>query len=68
MTDQIDRIEERLAHLIAQIDDLSDVVARQDRTIDTLTAQVARLMQREATREADNSGAHLYADERPPHY
>ncbi|SIS60113.1 SlyX protein [Roseivivax lentus] len=68
MTDAIDRIEERLAHLIAQIEDLSDVVARQDRTIDTLSGKVELLMRREASRDADGSGAHLYGDERPPHY
>ncbi len=68
MTDQTQRIEERIAHLMAQIEDLSDVIARQDRAIDTLTAQVAMLMQREAGREAEGGGAHLYGDERPPHY
>ncbi|ETX30118.1 SlyX family protein [Roseivivax isoporae] len=61
-------LEERLAHLIRQVDDLSDVVARQDTEIARLTARVARLMQREAEREADGSGGHVYGDERPPHY
>ncbi|MHA6326907.1 SlyX family protein [Roseivivax sp. CAU 1753] len=68
MTDPTQRIEERLAHMMAQIDDLSDTVARQDREIATLTARLARLMARAAEQDADQTGAHLYADDRPPHY
>lgn len=44
-------IEERLAHLERLADDLSDVVARQDREIDALKARVAFLLDREAGRE-----------------
>ena len=42
--------EERLAHLIRAVDDLSEVVARQDRENDELRAQVASLARREADR------------------
>lgn len=61
-------IEERLAHLLRTVDDLSDVVARQDREIETLTARVALLMQREAERQADGAEGAVFADARPPHY
>lgn len=61
-------IEEKLAHLIRTVDDLSDVVARQGREIDRLTARVEMLMQREAEREAQGSGGVILGDERPPHY
>jgi len=60
--------EERLAHLIRAVDDLSDVVARQDRDIATLTRRVEMLMQREASREADAGAAVVMGNERPPHY
>jgi SlyX protein len=60
-------IEERLAHLLRTVDDLSDVVARQDREIATLKAQVALLMQREAERQADGEEGAVLADARPPH-
>jgi SlyX protein len=62
-------LEERIAHLIRSVDDLSDVVARQAREIDRLTARVALLMAREAEREAEGGGGALpLADERPPHW
>ena len=61
-------IEERLAHLMRSVDDLSDVVARQDREIVQLRAQVDRLILREAEREAEATGGIVLGDERPPHY
>ncbi|QGX99715.1 SlyX family protein [Roseovarius faecimaris] len=62
------KTEETLAHLIRTVDELSDVVAAQQREIDVLTRRVAMLMQREAEREADGSGGVVLGDERPPHY
>jgi len=61
-------LEERLAHLIHTVDELSDVVARQQAEIDRLTRRVEMLMQREASREAEGSGGVVFGDERPPHY
>ncbi|WP_212525067.1 SlyX family protein [Actibacterium sp. MT2.3-13A] len=61
-------LEERIAHLIAAVDDLSDVVARQQREIDVLTRRVAMLMQREAEREVDLGGTIPLADQKPPHW
>lgn len=61
-------IEERLAHLIRAVDDLSEVVARQDREIDRLRALVDMLIQREAARQSDSDGGVILGDERPPHY
>jgi SlyX protein len=67
MDDSIARLEEKVAHLIKVTDELSDVIARQDREIDRLTRRVALLMEREASREAE---ALLTppANEKPPHY
>ena len=60
-------LEERMAHLIRAVDDLSDVVARQQAEIDCLTRRVAMLMEREAEREAAGEGA-AEANQRPPHW
>ena len=66
-------LEERIAHLTRILDDLSDVVARQQGEIDTLTRRVQMLMVREGEREAAQdsglgSGAVLGDDQPPPHW
>lgn len=61
-------IEEKLAHLIRAVDDLSDVVARQDREIDRLRLRVEMLLTREAARQGESDGGVILGDERPPHY
>jgi SlyX protein len=61
-------LEEKLAHLMRTVDDLSDVVARQQTEIDRLTRRVEMLIQREADREEELSGGVIISDERPPHY
>ncbi|THH36072.1 SlyX family protein [Aliishimia ponticola] len=61
-------IEEKLAHLTRIVDDLSDVVARQDKEIDRLRTKVERLILREAERESEAPGGVVLGDERPPHY
>jgi SlyX protein len=66
MTGTMD-LEERIAHLTRMVEDLSDVVARQSREIDRLSARVALLMEREAEREAE-AGGPPSADQRPPHW
>lgn len=62
----MEKIEEKIAHLEALVDDLSDIVARQDKELAALRAQTAMLMEREAAREAD--GGVILGDEQPPHY
>jgi SlyX protein len=61
-------IEEKIAHLTRAVDDLSDIVARQEAEIATLTRRVHMLMQREGEREAQGTGGVALGDERPPHY
>lgn len=61
-------LEEQLAHLSRTVDDLSDIVARQEGEISKLIHRVQMLMEREAGREADAGGAAMMADQRPPHY
>lgn len=62
-------LEERIAHLTRTMEELSDVVARQQDEIDTLTRRVQMLMQREAEREAaQGSGVAMGDDLPPPHW
>lgn len=67
MSDQTN-LEEQLAHLTRTVDELSDVIARQEGEISKLTYRVAILMEREASREMDAGGSVPLADQRPPHY
>ncbi|MEX3016534.1 SlyX family protein [Gymnodinialimonas hymeniacidonis] len=62
------RLEEQVAHLTKTVDEMSEVVARQDAEIAVLTRRVEMLMQREAEREVDASGTVPLADQKPPHW
>ncbi|APX12443.1 SlyX family protein [Tateyamaria omphalii] len=64
----MEKLEEQIAHLQRTVDELSDVVARQETEIALLTRRVQMLMEREAQREADGGGGMVIGDERPPHY
>jgi SlyX protein len=64
--DKTDILEERVAHLIRSVEDLSDVVARQSGEIDRLTRLVTMLAAREAERE--DAGDAPAANQRPPHW
>jgi SlyX protein len=61
------RLEEQIAHLTRVTDDLSEVVARQEREIARLSRLVGLLAEREAEREA-TGGAIPLADQKPPHW
>lgn len=65
--ERLDSVEERMAHLIRAVEDLSDVVTRQGREIDTLTRRVQMLMEREAERESQGMGS-VEANVPPPHW
>ena len=62
--DRIESLEERIAHLIRMVEDLSDVVARQTGEIDRLNRLTQLLAEREADREA--AGDSPAANVRPP--
>jgi len=62
------KLEEMVAHLVRVVDDLSDVVARQEDEIATLTRRVAMLMNRAAERELAEGGTVPLADQKPPHW
>lgn len=65
--DKHERLEEMVAHLTRVTEDLSEVVARQEREILRLSRRVGLLMEREAEREAEGGTIPL-ADQRPPHW
>ena len=65
--DKLQTVEERVAHLQRVVEDLSDVVARQDAELRRLGRHVGLLMEREADREAAQGSIPL-ADQRPPHW
>ena len=60
--------EEQIAHLTRTVEDLSDVVARQETELAVATRRLAMLMEREAGREMDAGGSIPLADQRPPHW
>lgn len=66
MTDSA-KLEERMAHLIRAVDDLSDEVTRQGKEIDRLSRLVQLLVEREAERE-DMAVDGPAANVRPPHW
>jgi SlyX protein len=68
MDSRIDTLEEQIAHLTRTVEDLSDIVARQERELALVTRRAQMLMAREAEREAQGGGGVVVGDERPPHY
>ncbi len=68
MDSRIDTLEEQIAHLTRTVEDLSDIVARQERELAQVTRRAQMLMAREAEREAQGGGGVVVGDERPPHY
>ncbi len=64
----MEQIEEQIAHLTRTVEELSDVIARQETEIAMLTRRVQLLMEREAEREANMGGQVVLGDERPPHW
>ena len=64
----MEKLEEDIAHLTRTVEDLSDIVAKQEGEIADLTRKVFMLMQREGERENSQGGGIVSGDERPPHY
>ncbi|TRW96821.1 SlyX family protein [Paracoccus sp. M683] len=68
MDKRSEALEEAIAHLTRVVDDLSEVVARQDTEIALLTRRVEALLRAAAEREMDAGGTIPLADQRPPHW
>lgn len=63
-----EHLEEKVAHLTKTVDELSEVVARQDAELAVLGRRVQMLMERAAEAEAGEGGGVFIAGEKPPHY
>lgn len=61
-------LEEQIAYLTRTVDELSDIVARQETELALATRRLAMLMEREASREVDAGGTVPLSDQRPPHW
>ena len=66
--ESMDKLEEQIAYLTRTVEELSDVIARQDTELVLLKRRVQMLLEREADRESAGSGGVVLGDERPPHY
>jgi len=68
MNDRLTLLEESVAHLSRTVDELSEVIARQDGEIAALNRRLSRVVEREAERQADQGAEIPLADQRPPHW
>lgn len=68
MTSDSTHLEEQIAHLTRTVEELSDIVARQEKELSLLTRRMQMVMEREAQRELDEGGSIPLADQRPPHW
>jgi SlyX protein len=67
MSERLDAVEEKLAHLERAVSELSDVVARQQKELERALDRNQRLMDKIATLETDLAPS-ATAYEKPPHY
>ena len=63
----IEALEEQIAHLTRAMEDLSDVVAKQDTELRHLTQLVESLGKKIQGQDSESGGI-IFSDERPPHY
>ena len=66
--DRICALEEALAHLSRQTEELSEVIARQDTELARLTRRVEMLMRAAAEQQLESGNSIPLADQRPPHW
>ena len=62
------KIEETLAHHARALEELSEVMHRQQKEIAQLNRKVGLLMRRAAEAEVGEGGTVPLADQKPPHY
>ncbi len=61
-------LEEKIAHLTRVVDELSDIVAQQQKDLERANKRLGLLMEREAERAAEQEGSVALTDQRPPHW
>ncbi len=67
MSERLEAIEEKLAHLERAVNELSDVVARQQKELDRALNRNQQLLDKIAALDSE-AGASATAHEKPPHY
>ena len=67
MSNRLEIIEEKLAHLERAVAEISDVVARQQKELERALDRNQRLMEKISALESE-SGPSATAHEKPPHY
>ena len=65
---RITTLEIRLAHFEQMADELSEVIARQDRTIDIMGVKLQRLIEQLRSVESSGGERSPQDDRPPPHY
>ena len=65
MSSRLTENETKISFLIKDIEDLSDIVARQSRELEQLTKQVSFLTQKETERDTSNG---IVLGDKPPHW
>jgi SlyX protein len=65
---RVTTLEIRLAHFEQMADELSEVIARQDHTIDIMGAKLQRLIERLRSVESGGGDRSPQDDRPPPHY
>ena len=68
MSERLEAIEIKLAHLERAVAEISDVVARQQKELDRALDRNQRLMEKIAALESEAGAASATAYEKPPHY
>jgi len=68
MSERLDSIEIKLAHLERAVAEISDVVARQQKELDRALDRNQRLMEKIAALESESGAASATTYEKPPHY
>ncbi|ATG47822.1 SlyX family protein [Celeribacter ethanolicus] len=61
-------LEEQVAYLTKTVEELSDVVAQQERVLELAERRLGMLMEAEALRQSETDGSVPLADQRPPHW
>lgn len=65
MDNELYEIEKRLAYLEKYVDDLNEVIIKQDKLLEALKAEVIELKEKDAQSPLQENRPHL---EKPPHY
>lgn len=65
---RITALEEQVSYLTKTVEELSDIVANQERMLELAERRLGMLMEAEALRQSETDGSMPLADQRPPHW